>query len=163
MISIEIPHSITHIKKHAFSEAYALTSIYYDGTKSEWNQIVKEEFWDADRYRYVIICSDGNIFKYDESCTDVVAVRSVSLQDAYTANYIYELWMAGEVTEDSLVELMNEYCSDQGGGMLHIIGKDELISEVDTWCFANERKPGDCAIIENDYGYTICYISNITE
>ena len=65
-----------------------------------------------------------------------------------------------------MIEIMDEYGAEQGGGQLYIIDPGTFVKEIDDWCFDPTRQPGDYAIIENPYGYSICYISmlnNATE
>ena len=81
----------------------------------------------------------------------------------FTAEYLLEKWKSGEATEQSMVEIMDQYGSDQGGGKLHSVYPEDWIEEVDSWCFDRNRQVGDVAIIENVYGYTIVYFSGAVE
>ena len=72
---------------------------------------------------------------------------------------LLSLWKLGEATETTMVEITDEYGADQGGGQLYIIDSGTFVEEIDAWCFDPARQPGDYAIIENPYGYSICYIS----
>lgn len=92
-----------------------------------------------------------------------VAVRTISLSDKFTAEYVLATWKNGKATEQTMIEIMNEYGAEQGGGKLYIIERGEFIEEVDEWCFSSKRKVGDYSIIENSYGYTICYISGFNK
>lgn len=87
-----------------------------------------------------------------------LAVRTITL-DSFMAEYVLAKWKRGEATEATMIEIMDEYGEEQGGGQLYIIDPGVFIEEVDAWCFDPSRQPGDYAIIENPYGYTICYIS----
>ena len=93
-----------------------------------------------------------------------VCLRTITFSDKFTAEYVYSTWENGKATEQSLVELMNKYGAeqgDQGAGRLYLVVPGEYVKEIDEWCFSPKRKIGDCAIIENVYGYSICYISDI--
>ena len=92
-----------------------------------------------------------------------VAVRTISLSDKFTAEYVLATWKNGKATEQTMIEIMNEYGAEQGGGKLYVIERGEFIEEIDEWCFSSNRKVGDYAIIENAYGYTICYISGFNK
>ena len=92
-----------------------------------------------------------------------VAVRTISLSDYWTAKYALLMWENGEATEQSMIEIMNEYGAEQGGGKLYVIERGEFIEEIDEWCFSSDRKVGDYAVIKNAYGYTICYISGFNK
>lgn len=94
-----------------------------------------------------------------------LAVRTITL-DSFMAEFVLSLWELGEATENTMIEIMDEYGADQGGGQLYIIDPGTFVEEIDAWCFDPARQPGDYAIIENPYGYSICYISmlnNATE
>lgn len=93
-----------------------------------------------------------------------VSLRTITFSDEFTAEYVYSTWKNGKATEQSLVELMNKYGAeqgDQGAGRLYFVKPGEYVEEIDEWCFSPKRKIGDCAIIKNAYGYSICYISDI--
>lgn len=92
-----------------------------------------------------------------------VGLRTITISDKYTAEYLVALWRYGEATESSMIEMMNENGADQGGGQLIVVQKGDFVEEIENWCFNKERKPGDVAIIENIYGYSICYFSSIIE
>lgn len=94
-----------------------------------------------------------------------VAVRTISFSDEFTAEFVLELWRLGDATEQTMIQIMDEYGAEQGGGKLYIITPGEFVDEIDEWCFSNKRKAGDYAIIENANGYTLCYFSgrNIDE
>ena len=88
-----------------------------------------------------------------------VGVRTVSFSDEFTAEFVLELWRLGDATEQTMIELMDEYGAEQGGGKLYIITPGDFVDEIDDWCFSKKRKAGDYAIIESVYGYTLCYFS----
>ena len=99
--------------------------------------------------------SEGDI-EYDSY---YVGIRTISFNDKFTAEFIYALWKANGATEAYMIELMNENGASQGGGQLYIIAPGEYVKEVDEWCFDRTRKVGDTALIETEYGYTLCYFS----
>lgn len=90
-----------------------------------------------------------------------VSVRTITLSDESKVRSIYNEWKNGEATESTLITIMNKYGANQGGGKLYIIKPGDYVDELDCWCFDAEREVGDSAIIKNDYGYTIIYISSI--
>ena len=61
--SITIPNSVTIIGYRAFYDCSSLIAIHYNGTKSQWQSIEKEEEWDffVGEGSYRIICTDGTI------------------------------------------------------------------------------------------------------
>lgn len=112
----------------------------------------------------------GDDYYFDESTLTVsglpmkenvssVSVRTITLSEEVVAQNIYNEWRNGEVTESSLIAIMDVYGENQGGGMLHVIEPGKYVDELNSWCFDAARKVGDSAIIKNDYGYTIIYIS----
>ena len=90
-----------------------------------------------------------------------VGVRTISFADKAIAESVLAEWESGEKTEASMIALMDKYGAQQGGGQLYTISPGQFVSEIDNWCFAAECKVGDYAIIENAYGYSLCYISSI--
>ena len=91
----------------------------------------------------------------------VVGVRTISIADKFTAEYIFALMQYNNAGEDGIIEIMDEYGAEQGGGQLYWVEPGMWVEEVDAWCFDSARKVGDLAIIETAYGYTICYISSL--
>lgn len=118
----------------------------------------------------------GNDYSFDECSVEIydlpninssqisgstVGVRTIAFSDKFTAEYALASWENGEATEESMIDLMNRYGADQGGGMLHVISRGDYVDEIDEWCFDKDRKVGDYAIIENIYGFSLCYISSV--
>ncbi len=62
LTSVTIGSSVTSIGECAFSSTN-LTSIYFGGTKEQWNAISKGEDWNEITGEYVIHCTDGDIDK----------------------------------------------------------------------------------------------------
>ena len=93
----------------------------------------------------------------------VVGVRTISISDEFTAEYIFALMGYNEDGEAGIIAIMDEYAPEQGGGQLYTIGPElgVWVEEVETWCFDPARKVGDMAMLETAYGYTICYISTL--
>ena len=79
------------------------------------------------------------------------------------AETIYNEWLAGEATEASFADTCDKYGAEQGGGQLYMIEPGWFVEEIDKWCFDRTRQVGDVAIIENPYGYSICYFSSVVE
>lgn len=90
-----------------------------------------------------------------------VGIRTVTFSEKALADYVLTSWIMGGATEKSMIELMDRYGYEQGGGQLRIIIRGEYIEEIEDWCFDPERKVGDYIIVENSYGYSLCYISSI--
>ena len=75
------------------------------------------------------------------------------------AETIYNEWLLGEATEDTIIEIFDDYGEAQGGGKLYAILPGEFVQEINDWCFDRTRQRGDTAIIKNPYGYSIVYFS----
>lgn len=115
----------------------------------------------------------GDDYSFDESTLEAtglpalpiatsVSVRTITLSEEADAVSIYNEWKNGVATENSLAQLMDEYGAAQGGGVLRVITPGEYVEQLNDWCFDLSRKVGDSAIIQNDYGYTIIYVSSIS-
>lgn len=70
-------------------------------------------------------------------------------------------WQEGDKTSESFATLATELTEDTGskftGGLYENIRPGQMIKEFDAWIFAKNRKPGDTAIVETDYGYHVIY------
>lgn len=99
--------------------------------------------------------------EYVPTFSTSIGVRTITVGDKFTAEFILAMWQRGETTEDSMIKIMDEYGTEQGGGQLYVIEPGDFVEEVNEWCFDPSRQVGDVAIIENAYGFTICYISSL--
>lgn len=120
------------------------------------NPISMEEFYKTTSVYYQL---GDRVVVYGSA----LAVRTISLGDSFTANFVLELWKQGEATEATMIEIMDQFGAEQGGGQLYLIDPGVFVEEIDAWCFDQNRRPGDYAIIENPYGYSICFISMLNK
>ena len=90
-----------------------------------------------------------------------VLVRTISIEDKFTAEYIFAKMESADFAEEEIIKIMDNYGKEQGGGRGHLIERGMFVEEVDEWCFSTDRVEGDVAIIENAYGYSICYLSKM--
>ena len=90
LAEITIPASVKTIRTNAFRKCLALTTIYYDGTRSGWNSVTKETDWDVNTGEYTVVylagdgseglayalSSDGSYYIVTDmgSCTDTKVV-----------------------------------------------------------------------------------------
>lgn len=57
--SVKILGKLDRIGDLAFAGCASLESIYYGGTKAEWESLEKGHRWNADMPKYNVICADG--------------------------------------------------------------------------------------------------------
>ena len=67
--SVTIGVGVKRIEKSAFAECGKLTTIIYQGTRAQWNQIWLDSGWDLNTGDYIIQCTDGTQVKGTESST----------------------------------------------------------------------------------------------
>ncbi len=61
--TITIPKTVKVIGISAFENCTNLTTIVFEGTMEEWNNILKHNNWDLNTGDYTVYCSDGKITK----------------------------------------------------------------------------------------------------
>lgn len=61
--SITISASVTSIDEYAIENCSKLNSIIYKGTKTQWEKIKKDRYWDFFTGHYTVHCTDGDISK----------------------------------------------------------------------------------------------------
>ena len=79
---------------------------------------------------------------------------------------IYDEWLSGDNTEDSFAELAKKYTDDSNGeqgGMYENIYRGQMVTKFNDWCFDENRKAGDSAILNTEYGWHVMYYSGDSE
>jgi hypothetical protein len=104
---------------------------------------------------YQLIESDWDPTEY----LNRYAMRCIVLEDRAMAEHILESWWSGGATEEVMIQWMNTYAPEQGGGQLYLVNPGEMVTQIDEWLFGMEHKHGDTAILETEYGYALCYVS----
>ena len=61
--SVLITEKVTSIGAGAFQNCFFLRVINYLGTKEQWEQLEKGEYWDSGTREYTVHCSNGNVSK----------------------------------------------------------------------------------------------------
>ena len=142
-----------------------LTSICVGGFLSSKNLLRDKS---SNQYTNITSSQSGNYYMditgemYDLTDWDeCVIVRTISFEDKFTAEYIFAKMESADFAEEEIIKIMDNYGKEQGGGRGHLIERGMFVEEVDEWCFSTDRVEGDVAIIENAYGYSICYLSKM--
>ena len=55
LVSVTIGTGVTNIESYAFDDCSSLKTIYYKGTKEQWNAIIKDAYWDMRTGNYTIV------------------------------------------------------------------------------------------------------------
>ena len=77
------------------------------------------------------------------------------------AEQLLEQWKKGDATAESFGALADKYSADTtAGGLYQNIYPGEMFEDFSNWCFADNRRSGDTAIIESEYGCHITYFEN---
>lgn len=63
LTSVTIGKGVTIIDSYAFLDCTGVTNINFNGTKSQWNAITKNPYWNKNTGNYTIHCTDGDIPK----------------------------------------------------------------------------------------------------
>lgn len=76
-------------------------------------------------------------------------------------------WAKGRnAGESTFAQLASTYSRDdasaKSGGVYRNVGRDQLPQEIAQWCFEENRKPGDAALIPTEEGVRILYFSGTT-
>lgn len=86
------------------------------------------------------------------------AVAAAKAAAKAEAEDIYDQWIAEGGTEDQFAALADELSDDTAeGGLYEDIYDGMMIAGFNEWIFDDSRKPGDCEIVESDYGWHIIY------
>lgn len=70
-------------------------------------------------------------------------------------------WNDGEKTEEAFIALVKEHSDDtsaEDGGLFENVHKNsEYVENFRNWAVDASRKPGDCEVIETEFGYHVMY------
>jgi len=77
------------------------------------------------------------------------------------AEVLLESWKTGKATEESFIALVKEHSDDttaSTGGLIEDIHRDSnYVTNFKDWAVDSERKAGDTAVVESEYGYHVMY------
>ena len=146
-----------------FDTSDAALETYFQEHEAEFaeNGVTKE-----DKYidvRHILIMPEGGT-------TDESGVTTYSEEEwaaaQLKAQEILDLYLAGDLTEESFGELANEHTADGNdanydgipdGGLYTDVYKGQMVAEFEEWCFDDTRAPGDTGLVKTTYGWHIMY------
>ena len=109
--------------------------------------------------RHILVSFEGGTYNSTTGGYDYTDVERSAAWSA--ADAILTEWKSGAATEESFAALANEK-SDDGdgttGGLYEDIYPGQMVTAFNDWCFDN-RKVGDTAIVETEYGCHVMYYS----
>ncbi len=83
------------------------------------------------------------------------------------ANSIVDEFNKGDKTAESFGKLAEKYTADEGsektGGLYEDVYPGQMIQTFNNWCFDENRKDGDVAVVKTEVGYHIMYFDGRTE
>ena len=155
-----------------YNEGYVYFSHVYDNTNPTMDEIdayftENEASYaengitrDSGKYvdvRHVLIMPEGG-----ETGEDGYPVYT---DDAWAAaeaeaQRVYDLWLAGEQTEESFHTLAQEHSVDGSasvGGLYTEVAEGDMVPAFNDWCFDEARVSGDHGLVKTEYGYHIMY------
>ena len=116
-----------------------------------------------DRYntaeiRYIYIKAEEEEHDDSEEGSHEAAETDALAKAHEKAETIYNEWKSGDATAESFGDLAITYSDDSSasnGGLIKNVYKGS-VDELDNWIF-DSRNPGDCAVIDSEYGSYIVY------
>ena len=78
------------------------------------------------------------------------------------AQKVYDLYLAGDMSEDSFAQLARDHSVDgsaSNGGLYTDVYEGQMVENFNNWCFDSARQVGDHALIKTQFGYHIMFFS----
>ena len=146
-----------------FDTSDAALEAYYQEHEAEFTEsgITRE-----DKYvdvRHILIMPEGGTA--DENGSMVYTEEEWAAAQL-KAQEILDLYLAGDLTEDSFAALANEHTADGNdadydgvpdGGLYTDVYEGQMVPEFEAWCFDDARLPGDTGLVKTTYGWHIMY------
>lgn len=77
------------------------------------------------------------------------------------AEKLLDSWKAGEMTEESFIQLVIKNSADTGsaskGGLYEDIYPGQMVAGFEAWCYDESRQYADTGLVESVYGYHIMF------
>jgi len=134
---------------------------------------VDENRYHTSNVRHILITpEDVDPFDEDMELRDPVEVATEEAAELaiarLRADEIYNQWRAGVATEESFIELVQEYSADYRGeadpGLYPDIDHNTpFVEEFLDWSMDPARRPGDVEIVETLFGFHIMYFVSHSE
>ena len=134
------------------SSATALAQwLFADGRKAGDAEVIVNEGDSTSTYTVVFVKEAAAL---DETPTRDVAHILVS--SSAQANEILAKFNAGEKTLDAF-KALGEGVTQDSSIVYEKVYKGKMVAEFEGWLFAEDRKEGDAAVVQSDYGYHVMY------
>lgn len=116
---------------------------------------------DAGKYvdvRHILLMPEGGTTDEETGVTTYTEEEWEACRQA--AQEVYDLYLAGDMTEDSFAQLAMEHSVDGSasvGGLYEDVYVGQMVENFENWCFDETRKPGDHGLVRTEFGYHIMY------
>lgn len=122
---------------------------------------------EEDKYvdvRHILIMPEGGTVSEDGYTMTYTEEEWAAAEQK--AQEILDLYLAGDMTEDSFAALANEHTADGNdanydgvpdGGLYTNVYKGQMVPEFENWCFDEVRVSGDTGLVKTTYGWHVMY------
>ena len=113
--------------------------------------------------RHILIMPEGGTVGENGSTTYSDEEWAVAEQKAQE---ILDLYLTGDLSEDSFAQLANEHTADGNdanydgipdGGLYTDVYVGQMVPEFEGWCFDEARVTGDTGLVKTTYGWHVMY------
>ena len=115
--------------------------------------------------RHILVSFEGG--KYNSTTGQTTFTDAEKKAALEKAEKLYADWKKGDLSEESFADLAEEKSTDTGskdnGGLYENVYPGQMVEKFEDFCYAEDRKPGDTAIVESDYGYHIMFFVGDSE
>lgn len=120
---------------------------------------INENKFNLKDVRHILIAFEGG--KYNSSTGETTYTDAEKKAALEKAEKLYNEWKNGAATEESFIALVKDNTKDtasaEDGGLYENVYPGQMVEKFEDFCYAEDRKPGDTAIVESNYGYHIMY------